>query len=190
MNNIPKIYASQINNLSDARYFAALNVDYLGFPIDGSISAETIKEIKDWLIGPTYIGELDALQLNPTLLDIIQQTEITKIKTSPFFNGSLPPEITVLSTHLDVPLNTSAAEFVLKAGTSFNNIPEEEKKRIKNICSKNKVWLDISFSPTEVHQMIEHLAPYGLIIKGGDEERPGFKSFDELDDIFEALELM
>jgi len=35
--------------------------------------------------------------------------------------------------------------------------------------------------------MLAKLQPYGLSIKGGEEEKVGFKSFDEVDEIFEVL---
>ena len=56
-----KIKASSINNLTDARYFAAWNVEWLGFSLETGTSNYTtpqdVKEIKDWLVGPKIVGE-------------------------------------------------------------------------------------------------------------------------------------
>ena len=44
-------------------------------------------------------------------------------------------------------------------------------------------------SPTDLAAFVEELAPLGLSVRGGAEEKVGYKSFDELDDLFELLEV-
>lgn len=50
----PKIIATQISNLTDARYFAAQGVDFLLF--DSSvINIEKMIEIREWIEGPAIL---------------------------------------------------------------------------------------------------------------------------------------
>lgn len=49
-----KVIATDITNLTDARYFAARGVDYLLFDM-GKISLEQALEIKEWVEGPELL---------------------------------------------------------------------------------------------------------------------------------------
>ena len=60
---------------------------------------------------------------------------------------------------------------------------------LKEICRKHNVLLKMDITGTEVLEVLEIVNPYGLSVTGGSEEKVGFKSFDELDDIFEAIEI-
>jgi len=57
-----KIAVLSINNLTDARYFAAYGVDYLGFDLntesDDFLGFDKIKEIVEWVEGPKTLGQL------------------------------------------------------------------------------------------------------------------------------------
>ena len=67
-----KIKASWITNLTDARYFAAMLVDYLGFQLDLShddrISPEVFHGIKAWVEGPQIVA-----QVGKTPADLLQE---------------------------------------------------------------------------------------------------------------------
>ena len=47
------VKVGSVNNLSDARYFSAMNVDLMGFKLDennnDSITLESLKEIRNWI---------------------------------------------------------------------------------------------------------------------------------------------
>ena len=79
------IKASRITSLTDARYFAAKEVDYLGFNLEEGtenyLDPMHMKAIREWVEGPKILGEfatatphfaaeaaaffeLDAVQLN------------------------------------------------------------------------------------------------------------------------------
>lgn len=49
-----KVIATQVTNLTDARYFAARGIDYLLFDLD-KIALEQILEIKEWVEGPELL---------------------------------------------------------------------------------------------------------------------------------------
>ena len=55
------VKASQITNLTDARYFAAWEVKWLGFNFDSGsehyILPQNMKAIKEWVEGVKLVGE-------------------------------------------------------------------------------------------------------------------------------------
>ena len=55
-----KIKANSITNLTDARYFAAWEVEWLGFNLNPgeSIALQQVPAIKDWVDGVKIVGEL------------------------------------------------------------------------------------------------------------------------------------
>ena len=59
---------------------------------------------------------------------------------------------------------------------------------LKNLCGTYNIILSIELSSTQLEEILEEVKPYGICLKGGEEEMVGVKSFDELDDIFENLE--
>lgn len=184
-----KIFASDVNNLSDARYFAAWDVEHIGFKLGGSLSAESIKEMIDWVEGPTYVGEIDLIDSTPSIIDDIATIGFDQVSTSPFFTGFIPPAVHQIPTFIFNGESEIVSDGILKIETPYQELSEDQKQQLINLCSTNELWLEISFRPEEVKLLLEELKPYGLVIKGGDEEAPGIRSFDDLDLIFEELEI-
>jgi phosphoribosylanthranilate isomerase len=58
---------------------------------------------------------------------------------------------------------------------------------LKSICENYSIILNIDFQISSLHDLL-NLGVFGLTLKGGEEERVGVKSFDELDEIFDWLE--
>ncbi|MBP6828235.1 MAG: N-(5'-phosphoribosyl)anthranilate isomerase, partial [Saprospiraceae bacterium] len=58
------IKASRITNLTDARYFAAKEVDFLGFNLEEGtedyLDPIYMKAIREWVEGPQIVGEFSA----------------------------------------------------------------------------------------------------------------------------------
>ena len=56
-----KVKASSVTNLTDARYFAAFEVEWLGFNLESgsenSVSPQFVNAVKDWVDGVKIIGE-------------------------------------------------------------------------------------------------------------------------------------
>jgi phosphoribosylanthranilate isomerase len=57
----------------------------------------------------------------------------------------------------------------------------------ERICRGFPVLLAFDFTPENLPQILEALAPAGIVLRGGSEEKVGVKSFDELDEVFEVL---
>ncbi|HAI56952.1 MAG TPA: hypothetical protein DCM04_03365, partial [Saprospirales bacterium] len=58
-----KIIAADLQNLTDARYFAAWLVDYMSFNLsEESANLSKIKEIMDWVEGPIFSAQYTGLE--------------------------------------------------------------------------------------------------------------------------------
>jgi phosphoribosylanthranilate isomerase len=208
------IKASEIGNLTDARYFSAWGVDWLGFSLDTEnpayIGPTQISAMREWLSGPGIVAEMgpfseaELLQqaveiLKPDALQIGQFTALQAVKT---LGGSL----TIIKEQIPDSLDQLAdlefewrewagtADFFLlnleKNGFSWTTLKNDPKKMstLKNLCANFQVMLSLDFQSEELSQIIDSLKPYGLAVKGGEEEKVGMKSFDELDAFFETFE--
>jgi phosphoribosylanthranilate isomerase len=198
------IKASRITNLTDARYFAAKEVDFLGFNLEegteGFLDPMYMKAIREWVEGPRIVGEfsrasaayvreaaaffgLDAVQITADqasqLHDLEGLTVILEIGT-----GALG----------DLQWLKNAAPFVSYflvknhwADPSAGDFPAEQLESLKNICATYPVLLQTDATAAQLPALLEAAGPAGLSFVGGDEEKVGVKSFDEIDAIFDLL---
>lgn len=210
-----KIKASQVTNLTDGRYFSAWGVDWLGFSLDSAseyyIEPTKMKAIRDWLEGPKIVGEfgmqsietiqqaIELLKLDAIQLSFLSDIDVARginnvpiIKEIVIDNFSKNDSIVTVLEHFSEYVDSFLIDFSkngiswkeVKAGTFF------DFDLLKNVCSKYSVILGIDLATENVHEVQEMLNPYALNIVGGEEEKVGYKSFDEIDEIFEVLEVV
>jgi phosphoribosylanthranilate isomerase len=205
--------ASEISNLTDARYFSAWAVDWLGFSLDSSsaayISPTQIAAMREWLSGPGIVAEMGAYSDKETLLEAIeilkpdaiqigQFTELEAIKNiagTTIIRELIPDSMEQLEEMLYEwrEWNDYVSFFLLnleKNGFSWQTIKSNDAilRFLINLCSEYRVVLSLSFSADELSEIIQCVNPHGFSLKGGEEEKTGMKSFDELDSFFEKLE--
>ena len=75
---------------------------------------------------------------------------------------------------------------ILSFSHEISNISKLQKEKITALTSGKEVFLDAIFTASDLDQ-INNLGFAGIILKGGEEEKVGFKSYDELDEILESL---
>lgn len=166
--------AQNITNLTDARYFAAWGVNYISFNIiqnsDFYINEADIKEIKEWVEGPQILLETNALEFDELadgfILDNIYSS-LPIVKES-FFRTSL-----------------SEIQKGLPAGKYIIDVQPDEID-ILNDLETGHLDLYINIQNLTIDQIAD-LSEYGLVVQGGEEEKVGVKSFDELDEVYEYL---
>ena len=208
-----RIKASQIANLTDARYFAAWGAEWLGFNLEKGtenyIHPSEMKAIKEWVEGPKMIGEfssqsvediveyanlleLDAIQIGPFInpQTIKLQKNIPIFKEVVLEKDSIESEIKLTLEkewmHVDffiINFDKNALTWSMLKAKEFLSVDW-----LKNLCGTYNIILSIELSSTQLEEILEEVKPYGICLKGGEEEMVGVKSFDELDDIFENLE--
>lgn len=167
------VLIQNITNLSDARYFAAQGVDYISFnnkpDSEFHMEEEKIKEIKEWVTGPKILLESNSIEyadiFDGQILDLAYASlPINKIS---FFRTSLQ---TIIDEQRE---GKFIVGYVDNIANRFEELPQN--------C---EVFVDATSLPFE---KIQELSTYGLVLQGGDEEKVGFKDFDELDQIFEWI---
>jgi len=201
--------------LTDARYFAAWNVEWLGFSLDTAsehyCTPTQIQAIKAWVEGPKMVGEF-GLQSPDEVATAVEMLDLDIVQISPFTSAqaikekiSIPIIKTIVldaTTTMDQLVDTIEKEasfanyFLLnfdKNGLTWSTIKTEATfsvAELQSLCEKYPTILSIDLQKEEVEEVLDLLKPLGLNVKGGEEEKTGFKSFDEIDEIFEALEIL
>ncbi len=207
------IKAGSITNLTDARYFAAWEVEWLGFNLEPDspdfILPIEMKAIREWVEGPKIVGEfhsssvetiqeaiiqlsLDAIQcameMDEASLQKIKDVAIIKeivVKDEDEAIDLIEYHINKYSPYVDIFL----IDFE-KNGISSQELSTETIDFLKQICAAHTIIFAISIPSNEVLSFLDTVQAKGLHLKGGAEEKVGFKSYDELDEIFEVLEIL
>ncbi len=203
----PQIKASQITNLTDARYFAAWGVEWLGFGLepgrDHFVAPAQMAAIKEWLEGPKMVGEFSGLDV-----DLIRQSvdllgldavEVSRFANLSALQLSVPMIMNiVMETHLEpealidlLKINEMAEYFILdfEKNASINNFQKQfPVSWLSGLTKQFPVFIRTGLNTYSLEEITGDIKPLGISLAGGEEEKVGLKSFDELDEIFEALE--
>ncbi len=204
------IKAGQITNLTDARYFAAREVNWLGFSLDTSadtlLPPQQIHAIKEWIEGPKIIIEF-GLQSPEEISSAIEYLQPDAIQLSMFADPAAIKEVVSLPIFKEVVIespdlgglkdllssqSTVVDCFIIdfaKNDILYTDLSIDQRTLLKDLCSDYKLLFHWSDQPASIQQFIEQIQPHGLAMVGGEEEKVGFKSFDELDDLLDLLEI-
>ncbi len=213
-----KIKAGPIANLSDARYFAAKEVEWLSFQFaqgtEDYIAPAKAAAMMEWTAGVQFIAQSSVFSLEETAaLALHYQIPILGVDTftTPKAILSLPPgllihkeivvehavsvEALVRELELFNPLVGIVELNFEKSGLSWSDLKARDGRNgaidavsLKALCHARSLLLNLPCPLSELEEMLRELQPYGLTLKGGAEERPGLKSFDELDEAFDVVE--
>jgi len=194
------IKASHITSLTDARYFAAKEVDFLGFNLEegteGYLDPMYMKAIREWIEGPQIVGEFSG-----SAIEVVREAAaffgLDAVQVSARQHGDRLSELAGRSVFLDMDLpvgpeiwnkmfeqsSAYVAYYLVQADAQWQEI----MPWLQAICDRYPVLIRFTGSATEVPALLAALPAAGLELLGGEEEQVGVKSFDELDDVFEAL---
>ena len=195
MNLKTNVMAAEVANLTDARYFAAWGVEFMTYVVDSSsdkyIGTDAIAEIIEWVEGPQNLGYLPSMAVPSDLAESYTTLQLDGIVVSPFSDKhdfhSITPRV-YKEVVLDETLTSKEEELLIvklpvdKALSSLTTL-------LQQICQSNEVYIDGIKSITDLDLLLATVAPKGIVVRGGEEEKVGFKSYDELDEIFEYLEI-
>lgn len=196
---------SSINNLSDARYCAGMQVDLMGFSLEENnknfVSPTKFSEITGWLSGVEFVGEfthahpdriLEVLQEYPEIQYVEVQEEIyIKMLVNTKYKLILQQK---LEDHEDLIQLTKKSEsykdfkIILLLNSETLELNEAVIDQIKELSANCEVLLGFGLQADTVMQIIHQTGIKGIALEGGDEIKPGLKDFDELADVLESLE--
>jgi len=191
-----KVKISKVNNLTDARYFAAMGADFLGFCCNTGTemycAPARIKEITEWVAGPEFVLEFDGWQQEADILELLTTDLGQAVHFGAFATYTSPFGLPVFKDFILENIDESDFEGVdfpvIRSEKNYSQLTDREVAKIKALAAQKKVFLDIPFEAKHLAEILENLDICGLILRGGEEEKTGIKSFEELDSIFEILQ--
>ena len=198
--------ASSVTNLTDARYYAAKEVDYLGFNLEegteGYLDPVYMKAIREWVTGPFITGEFSRLPVAHVAaaaeffgLEVVQLSAEHHLDHLADFHG-----LDIL-LHVQASADMASLERVFHTASPFvscfildcSNLDHCEPLLYDNKASWNALLairptlLQANLSAQSISSLFEQLDFSGLSLVGGEEERVGVKSFDQIEEILEAI---
>jgi len=204
-----KIKICGITSLADARFCAGKGADYLGF-IQHHLSPRYIeshhaREIIEWIHGPETIGvfvNVDAETVNRNSetagFDIVQlhgdeSPAYCRRITRPVFKAlSIQPKDTARSlSRILIAYENCVDAFLLDTwhpqlsggtGTSF------DWSVAQSLSMDFRIILAGGLHPTNVHEAIQTVSPWGVDVSSGVEDSPGIKNFDLINQFFESTQ--
>ena len=186
-----KVIATDIANLTDARYFAAWGVYAMAYSIDANgenaLSPAQLKEITDWVEGPVTMIKMEGLEVPNALEEVLSSVQVNSAIVGPFIDMASLQSIDKVYRICTLEDGYQDDAFlVLTLTTEVSKLSDAQIESIQSITATKTVFLDARFTASDL-QTIESLGFEGIILKGGEEEKVGYKSFDELDEILEAI---
>lgn len=199
--------AGRVAHLTDARYFAAKEVDFLGFNLEegteGYLDPMYMKAIREWVQGPKIVGEfsrstvavvreaaaffgMDAVQVSAQnhgahLANLEGLEVILEIKIGPQGLPFSKMDLEKMAAHVQFFLfDFSQADF---SKSTFY----AQKDFWLEMFALRPSLLQADFQAGEWPEVLETFGLAGLSLVGGEEEQVGVKSYDQMDEIFEAF---
>lgn len=211
-----KVLATGITHLTDARYFAAWEVDFLAFPIgDGAgenITWTYLNAMREWVEGPAIVAELGnvadgaawAAQLteNRVKFALLDHTAPASAQ-----NALHAAEIGLIAhvkvegyqdteTVREALEEMPQAEYVLldftHGGITWDDLAGGQPfslTELEELLQKRAVLLQIDLGARDPKAVNAAYSLRGFSVRGSSEEKVGYKSFDDLDGLFEGLEV-
>ena len=205
------VKASTITNLSDARFFSAFPVQWMSFPCNPIskqyIPPQQIQELIGWLQGPNYCLEVAGLSPD-AIASLLQEVEVQGIEVEGIeeLAEELNADYTIFR-RVYINKNTTKEELaqLLEAKPktdyfifdfqlneiSFTRLVAEEikitKADIELLAKQQAVLLAIDIEANQIEQFLTWKVS-GIDVQGGEEEKVGLRSFDDIQDIMEELD--
>lgn len=200
-----KVKADNIKNLTDARYFAAAGVEWLGFSVTDQMPVEDVQSIIDWVDGVKVVLEIESNlsekdyqvieMLHPDFIQVDIHCDLEELlEPIPIIRvidiAAMPEEhiLELMEAHI-----ADTAGFIIDLSAySWDDVQQGvpiQVSTLKTMIEGYSCLLKLNLSSQDIHTVIEYLNPDGLCLEGGDEEKVGYKNFDSLDDLLEVLAL-
>jgi hypothetical protein len=183
-----KLIASNISNLTDARFFAAYAPEVLILPWSSGLdlvnAIQWLEEVRPWIEGPDWAIRWSE---NNTSEDLLLAKN-AEIKVLVLEGNNLDQAIMDFEYILEV--SNQPIEWLQDhrgRGIILNVISQLDKVAVFTLTTD--VYLKVR-TISDWHQLegIDHKID-GIVLQGGQEEKVGVKSFDEIHDLLERFDL-
>jgi len=198
------VYISNVNNLSDARYAAGMGVNLLGFRLDpkdeASLNPAQFSEISEWISGVKIVGEFGdsnpqeiKASLDQFAVDYLLVSDESQIHDFSMIGIPLIFRLEITNENkqdLESTMNfcVGTVEYFLLE-SKHENVNEADVNLITELATKYPIIMGYGVDTGNAKTIVGDLHLKGISLKGSPELRPGYKDFDEMADILEALEI-
>ncbi len=189
--------ASSIDNLTDARFFNALENAWIEFVFDvlepRSVSIEQAKNIIEWLFEPNLLASFGMHQTPEEILFVLQESSIRY--------AAIPFEHELVNDEEFAPLAfIKLSHHELRAATELEHPPfafvikmqeeisESEQAQIEMLLKYSKVFLQIPSDAESIKNQTLHFSEIGIEIPTQPEKSPGWSAVDFYDHLIDVLE--
>ncbi len=200
------IKASRITTLTDARYFAAKDVQFLGFNLEagtpGYLDPMYMRAIREWVQGPFIVGEY-------------AQAPIAEVREAAAFFGLDAVQVTTeyvpdlaslqgltILLYVEVEQEVAALEAIFQQAAPYVEhfvlhfpVKDDLGTRLgehaefwKNLGAQHSILLHWDGPAGELPALFSTWPFAGLSLTGGAEQQVGVKSFEEVEAVFDWLE--
>ena len=192
------VHVSSINNLSDARYCSGMMVNSLGFDLDKEsktkLPLENINEICKWVNGVDFVGEFNNSQSN-YINEVINELDFNYISVN--ISNTIK---SIDFNHQKIIVVFPEPNLISPRTNNYlrDNFPESRTLIIDNLTkdsiSKLELLTDnyeIIINPLEtinITKTILNKFDLGLLLKGSQEIKPGYKDYDSISDYLDAID--
>lgn len=194
---------NSVSNLSDARYCAGMGVDMLGYAMyhgaEAILDANSYREINDWVSGVKTVGEFE-LESIFRIREIVGQYGFQVIETA---RPELLSELRtldrpiILKMYIDGISRENLVSTLQYASGMVEYFLLDSKEHmqtaqitaaLREFAGKFPILLAAGIQADNLEALIEPMRLAGIAVSGSQEIRPGYKDYEALADILEALE--
>lgn len=171
-----KAIALDVDNLTDARYFAAWGVTHIAFSYDPKVgvlsSIAKYKEIMAWCEGIDFLLTYHADSQESDIQQLLAVLPIKGVVTN-------TESIQILGVEQRLHIWDKSQTYQDQSVIVMDDVAE-----VPELQKNNEVYLILNADTLAQLQEDEDL---GIILQGSEEEKVGFKSFDELNTLLEQM---
>lgn len=187
MGLVTKVKAGSVTSLSDARYFAGMGVDWLGFDVnsqsDNFVSVELYENIAGWVSGPKRVIEFSSHPVDTSIREIVETY-------SPDFLQVSLNHVQLLSTGIALfahaPIDSIDFGYLARVADKIEYLvvelagkhPLSQRQLLSEIAVRVNVLLTIEPDLFDVKKIISELPISGFALKGSKELKTGLKDYD------------
>lgn len=187
-----KVKAGEVSSLSDARFFAGMGVDWLGFNVnplsDAFVNVELYKSIVGWVAGPKRVIEIpsnvDHHQLEKIISDYVPEFLEVDLNELDNYQYDLPVFARTEIDKIQLEKINSKVEFVILS-SSANLLKRGDL--IRSIADKAQILLSVRPDFPDLNKILNELPISGIALQGSKEIQTGIKEYD-YSELLESLE--
>lgn len=186
-----QIIATGITTLDEARYFAAMGADWVGFDTL-RLTAGEIKSIAEWIVVPKTFIEMQAVK-EDVLFEISNKIQL---------HGVCLPLDSVIPTwyegNIIRRLQFPTQEDIVNLGRNeiflfhLNLFPNEQDTfdELQRICMHSTCWIETETRQISLTELCEKLPVNGIVIRCIEEAIMGTDAYAHYDVFFEEMEMI